>query len=319
MSFTAEVKEDLARIDGPTRPCAVAELSALTKVAGNLSFGSSGSYSLVLVTETPAAARVFLRLAHSVFDLQTTLSVHDSNFHRSRNRSRRSYVVTLAEQPGLDEALEEMGIVSLGQGVTLGVPWAQVRGPAERAAYLRGAFMGAGFVADPRGDFSLEFVCEGEPLALGIQAILDSVGVHSSINRRRQAFVVYAKSFDDVATLLSYMGASAKTMLLERVRVVRSLKNDVNRVVNAELANQRRALSAAQDQLELVGRAKEEIGYDAMPAALAQFCRLRERHPDLSLAELGQKADPPLSKSAIYHRLLRVRELLEERKGGVEG
>ncbi len=315
MSFTAEVKEDLARIDGPTRACAIAELSALIKVAGNLSFHDSGSYSLILVTETPAAARVFLRLAHGIFDLQTTLTMEDSSFHRSRNRSRRTYLVSLAEQPGLDEALETMGIVSLGQGVTIGVPWKQLQGPAERAAYLRGAFMGAGFVADPHGDFSLEFVCEGEPLALGIQAILDSVGVHSSINRRRQAFVVYAKSFDDVATLLSYMGASSKMMLLERVRVVRSLKNDVNRVVNAELANQRRALSAAQDQLVLVREAKEHPGLEKMPAALAQFCELRERHPDLSLAELGAKADPPLSKSAVYHRLLRLRDLVEEARG----
>lgn len=312
MSFTGEVKEDLARVDGPTRSCAVAELSALIKVAGNLSFHDSGSYSLVLATETAAAARAFLRLSHTTFDFQTMLNMRDSAFHRARNRVRRTYVVDVPEQPGLDEALETMGIVSLGRGVTVGVPWNVVKSPAERAAYLRGAFMGAGFVAGPRGDFSLEFVCEGEPLALGIQAILDSVDVHSRINRRRQAFVVYAKSFDDIANLLSFMGASNKTMLLEKVRVVRSLKNDVNRAVNAELANQRRALSAAQDQVELVHRARAELGEGAMPKAIAEFCDLRERYPDLSLAELGAQADPPLSKSAVYHRLLRLKALLAE-------
>ncbi len=312
MSFTGEVKEDLARIDGPTRSCAIAELSALIKVAGNLSFHETGSYSLVLATETAAAARVFLRLSHAVFGLDTTLTVRESSFHRSRSRARRSYVVSVAEQGELDRALEAMGIVSTGRGITLGVPWNVVRSQAERAAYLRGAFMGAGFVAGPRGDFSLEFVCEGEPLALGIQAILDSVDVHSRINRRRQAFVVYAKSFDDIANLLSFMGASAKTMLLEKVRVVRSLKNDVNRAVNAELANQRRALSAAQDQVELVRRARERLGEGAMSEAIAQFCDLRERYPDLSLAELGAMADPPLSKSAVYHRLLRLKALLAE-------
>ena len=310
MSFTAEVKEELARVTGASRAADIAELSALTRVCGTLSFHGSGSYSVRVSTETPAAARVFVRLAHQVFGLETNITMDESVLHRSRNRFRRHYLIVLSEQPGLDRALSAMGIVSVGRGLIQGIPEELVEGRGALGAYLRGAFMGGGFVADPRGDFSLEFRVEGEPLAEGLRELLARAGVRPRINRRRQAFVVYSRSFEDIATLLSYMGATRTTMVLENVRVMRSVKNDVNRTVNAELANQRRQLAAAQDQLALVERAEEDPGLDALPPAVAEFCRLRRAHPDLSFAELGALVDPPLSKSAIHHRYLRLKELV---------
>ena len=316
MSFTAEVKKELARITGPDRVCDVAELSALTRVCGTFSFHGSGSYSVSISTETNAAASVFIRLAHGIFKLDTTLTVDESVRHRYGNRFRRRFLVEIAEQPGLDRALAAMGIVSFGRGLAHGVPDELVGSRGAKATYLRGAFVGSGFVADPRGDFSLEFRLEGEPLALGIRDLLAEVGVRSRINRRRQAFVVYSKSFDDIATLLSLMGATRTTMLLESARVMRSVKNDVNRAVNAELANQRRQLASAQDQLALVERVEASELAGDLPPAVAGFCALRKAHPELSLAELGQVADPPLSKSAVYHRDLRLREIAESRSGG---
>ena len=106
---------------------------------------------------------------------------------------------------------------------------------------------------------------------------------------------------------------------LEEARAVKHVKNQVNRRVNAELANQTRSAGAAQRQLELI-EALDDLGLrPGLPEALETFCRLRENHPDLSLRDLGEMAQPPLSKSALYHRVLRLEKMVEEARASHEG
>lgn len=309
MSFTAEVKKELARIEEGDAAARVAELSALSKACGTLSFSGSGTYSLKVRTETASAARVFIKLSHGVFGLETDLTIRQSLLHRSGKSFRKSYLIEVSDQEGLERALQIMGIVQPGRGLSQGVPARFLRVPQVRAAYLRGAFMGSGFVADPRGDFAIEFLCEGEPYAEGLCELLACDDITMRINRRRQAFAVYSKNFDDITRLLSLMGAHHITLVLENMRALKSLKNDVNRTVNAELANQKRAVGAAQEQLALIDRVYERLGEEAVPAKVREFCELRRRYPDLTLRELGERATPALSKSAVYHRLLRLQAL----------
>ena len=160
MSFTAEVKDELARVGGSCPECAVAELAALVRVCGALSFHGSGAYSIRVSTETGAVARTVIRLAHEVFDLDTSLTVRRSNLHRSRN-----YLIEIPEQKGLEQALIRMGVLVLGRGLSSGIAARVVARPCCRAAYLRGAFMAGGFIADPRGDFHLEIAVTGDEFA----------------------------------------------------------------------------------------------------------------------------------------------------------
>jgi DNA-binding protein WhiA len=95
-------------------------------------------------------------------------------------------------------------------------------------------------------------------------------------------------------------------------REARQMRNTVNRLVNAEIANQNKAIYASIEQIEMIRRLKKRQGLDALPPALRQFARLRLKHPGVSLKELGELSDPPLSKSAVNHRMRRIRELLEE-------
>ena len=95
---------------------------------------------------------------------------------------------------------------------------------------------------------------------------------------------------------------------------MKSVKNDVNRRVNAELANQARSTGAAADQLALIDAVEREVGLDNLPPALAAFCEARRTHPDLSLRDLGATMRPPMSKSALYHRVLRLEQLLKQTK-----
>ena len=116
------------------------------------------------------------------------------------------------------------------------------------------------------------------------------------------------------SSLLKQIGAKRSVAEIEEARAVKLVKNDVNRRVNAELANQTRSAGAAQHQLALIDELEQRGLRDTLPDALAVFCDLRERYPDLSLRDLGEMADPPLSKSALYHRVLRLEKLFEANK-----
>ena len=172
--------------------------------------------------------------------------------------------------------------------------------------------MAGGFIADPRGDFHLELAVTGEDFANELAVLVGSLGVHARLNRRRGAYAIYLKSFDDIVTLLVAMGAARYAHTIEGVRAIKSVKNDVNRRVNAELANQNRAGDAADVQRALIDDAEQLIGLSALPRAVREFCELRRANPELSLAELGQELTPPASKSAMYHRLLRLQSLVDE-------
>ena len=306
MSFTAQVKDELSRVEGA--PSAeLAQLSALIRVCGTLSFRGAGRYSIRIATETGAVARTIIKLTHKLFDLETPLTVRRSVLHKTRN-----YLIEMPEQDELAEDLVRLGILVPGRGLATGVPVALLRTREARAAFVRGAFMAGGFIADPRGDFHLEIAVTGEDFARGLVSLVGSFGVSARLNRRRGAFALYLKSFDDVISLLRAMGAQRMARVVELARAQKSVKNDVNRRVNAEMANQARSTGAAASQLDLIDRAERGVGLAALPPALRAFCRARREHPELSLAALGAELDPPASKSAMYHRVLRLQQIVED-------
>ena len=307
MSFTARVKDELSRLEGSCGQCRYAELSAITRICGTLSFHGNGSYSIRVSTETGSVARVMIKLTHELFDLETPLTVRRSNLHKARN-----YLIEMPAQPRLQDALERLGIVGQGRGLVSGIPDQLLERRCCKESFVRGAFMAGGFIADPRGDFHLEIAVSSDPFAQGLLRILGDLGIAARVNHRRGSTVLYLKSFDDIVGLLRLMGAQRSARAIEIVRQVKSLKNDVNRRVNAELANQARSLGAAASQLALIDEAEATIGLRNMPPALREFCRLRREHPETSLAQLGKLANPPASKSAMYHRLLRLQKLIEE-------
>lgn len=307
MSFTVEVKDELSRVPVTDERCALAELSAMVRICGTLTFHGSGRYSLSVSTETGPVARSVFNLVHRLFDLEILYTPRRSRLHKARN-----HLIELPAQEGLEAALLALGILERGRGLAPGVPRHLLAGRASRAAFVRGAFMAGGFVANPRGDFHMEIAVTGEEYARGLIDVISSLGVTPRLNRRRGAFAVYVKSFDDEVALLRAMGATRSPRAVENVRFVKSKRNDANRMANADMANINRATQAASDQLALIERARRAPGLDALPKAVREFCEARLAHPELSLAELGAEMDPPVSKGALYHRLLRLQELVGE-------
>lgn len=304
MSFTAEVKDALSRVEGP-RSVELAQLAGMVRTCGTLALVGQMRFRLSFSTETGAVARSFVKVVHGVFDLGTQLTPRRSVLHKTHN-----YLITIADQPGLFEALVEMGVLLPSGGLASTIDDALVNTPEHAAAYLRGAFMAGGFVAAPHAEAHLELVAATRPFADGLMRLGVREGVRLRVGRRRGSFVVYTKNAEDIMAFLQVVGASKAALAIEGERAVRSVRNETNRLVNAELANQRKAAGAATDQTALIEAVAAEIGLARLPPALADFCELRLAHPELSLRELGEVAEPPLSKSAVYHRVRRLEGLL---------
>ena len=307
MSFSAEVRDELARQEPACEYCDLAVLAALVRVCGSLTLAGAGHYQLAVATETGAVARTMIGLTHKILKLKTEFTVRKSVLHKVRN-----YLITLPDQPDLGKALVLLGILDRKGNLVRQIPKFIVARDCCRLAYVRGALIAGGFIADPRGDFHLEIAVQGEDYARALAELISGLGVRARVNARRGAFAVYIKSAEDIVKFLRLVGADRSVAEIEDARAVKMVKNDVNRRVNAELANQGRSASAGQAQMELIGRL-EELGLrDGLPQALADFCDLREANPDLSLRDLGALADPPLSKSALYHRVLRLEKMVAE-------
>jgi len=306
VSFTAEVKDELSRIEPKRQCCLKAELAALVRIEGTLYFSGPNRYRLEVATETAPVARAVIKLLHGIYGLKTELTVRRSVLHKTNN-----YLITVPTQPHLSEALDELGIVGDG-GFSLGIDPKLVKKDCCAISYLRGAFLGGGFVADPHGDFHFELTAETEQLAEDLVKLMARFDVEARLAKRRGTYAVYLKGAEPIVNFLALVGAHRALLRTEDVRIIKSMRNDVNRLVNAEIANQQKTAEAAVYQVEAINALLAARGIENLPPALAELAELRLANPEASLRELGELADPPLTKSAVYHRVRRIEEMAAE-------
>lgn len=306
MSFTSEVKEELSRVGGVCSHCDRALLAALVRAEGTLLLSGAGKCRLEITTDSPSVARTIVRLMHDLYHLQTESTVRRSVLHKTPN-----YLIVVPDQESLRASLADIGIMD-GEGLNLGINPALVKKRCCAAAYLRGSFMGSGFVASPRGDFHFEMTVETEQLANDLVELMDARGIHARVMQRRNSYVVYLKSGTAISEFLALVGAHQCALAMENERVIKSVRNDVNRRVNAEMANQQKSTDASIDQIMHIRTILDHHDIATLPAGLQEFIRLRVSHPNATLKELGDLADPPLSKSAVYHRVRRIEQMARE-------
>ena len=314
MSFTAEVKDELSRVFPKAACCPKAELSALIRVEGTLHVTGPERFRLEVATETAPVARKTIKLMHEVYDLKTELTVRRSVLHKANN-----YLITVPTQPDLTRTLSDLGILDDAQRLTYGIAPQLVRKDCCAISYLRGAFLGGGFVADPHGDFHFELTAETEDLAGDLVELMSRFGIEAKVVRRRKLFSVYLKGAEPIVDFLALVGAHRALLRTEDVRILKSMRSQVNRLVNAETANVQKAADAAVSQLEDIRLLASTRGLEKLPPALSELAYLRLEFPDVSLRELGELADPPLSKSAVYHRIRRIEELASRARDAESG
>ena len=187
-----------------------------------------------------------------------------------------------------------------------------------RRSFIRGAFLAAGSVSDPEKSYHFEIVCTVPEKARQLQELLASYDVDAKVVLRKRHYVVYIKEGSQIVELLGLMGAHISLMQLENVRIVKEMRNSVNRKVNCETANLNKTVSAAVRQAEDIRYIQEKIGLDKLPMDLEETARLRLEHTEASLKELGDMLSPKVGKSGVNHRLRKLSQIADDLREGKE-
>ena len=177
---------------------------------------------------------------------------------------------------------------------------------------IRGAFLASGSISDPEKGYHFEIVCSDAKRAEQLQTIIRSFSVDAKIVQRKKSHVVYVKEGAQIVDMLAVMEANVALMDLENIRILKEMRNTVNRKVNCEAANINKTVNAAVRQVEDIQLISKTIGFESLSDGLAQIARLRLQYPDATLKELGMMLNPQVGKSGVNHRLRKLSEIADE-------
>lgn len=316
MSFSSKVKSEVCRYSDYKKDEAVAVLSAMMKSSGTLSLEGNKKISFKVVTENPAIARLIFKLLKEHFSIHTNLMVKKSNSLKKTN----VYIVCITEEMGVRSLLKDVGILKDEDGlmeINYKIPSDIVESENNKRMFIRGAFLGGGSISNPEKMYHLEFVTHDEEYAVDLSRLINTYSLNSKVIKRKSSFVVYIKEGEQIVDLLNIIGAHASLLELENVRIMKEMRNNVNRLVNCETANLSKTVNASVRQIESIKLIQKEIGLSRLPENLREIADLRLNYPDESLKELGKMLDPPVGKSGVNHRLRRIEKIAEEiRKEG---
>lgn len=310
MSFSLKVKNEVCRYTDLTKEEAIAELSAIMKASGTLGLGANKSITFKVVTENPAIARLIFKILKEHFNIHTKLLVKRSNSLKKNN----VYVVIIPEDVNVRGLLEEVGVLKKEELLTInyGIPENMVEDEGTKRAYIRGAFLGGGSISNPEKTYHLEFVTHNYDYAIELSKLINTYSLSSKVIQRKNSYVIYIKEGEQIVDLLNIIGAHSSLLQLENIRIMKEMRNNVNRLVNCETANLSKTVNAAVRQVESIKLIEEEIGLDRLPKNLREVAELRLEFPDESLKELGAMLNPPVGKSGVNHRLRRIEKIAEE-------
>uniref|UniRef100_UPI004056DAA3 DNA-binding protein WhiA n=1 Tax=Agathobacter sp. TaxID=2021311 RepID=UPI004056DAA3 len=275
MSFSSDVKAELARHCSKNRHCQIAELAAMIMFEGRISLKP---LELIFGSENPTLLGKYAILMKRAFHIDIS-------------------------KPLTKEDCKQM--IEAIQGLYLD------RMCCKRA-FIRGAFMATGSMSDPNKAYHFEIVCKTRAQAQRLQELMQEFETDAKIVERKSHHVVYLKEGSQIVDMLNVMEAYVSLMNLENVRILKEVRNSINRKVNCETANINKTVSAAVKQIADIERIRDTVGLDALPVPLREVARVRLEHPDAPLKELGDYLSPPVGKSGINHRLRRIAAFAEK-------
>lgn len=284
MSFSAKIKEELAKHISQARHCQIAELSAILHFCGQYGMGSDGSLTIGFQTENEAVIRKCFTLLKKTYNIDVGVVI-----------DREMQEKLFAKFGSLSEPVDPL----------------LIKNACCRRAFLRGAFLCCGSMSDPEKGYHLEFVCSHMEQAKQLKEVIAEFDIEAKIVPRKKYFVVYLKEGAGIVDLLNIMEAHVALMELENLRIVKEMRNSINRRVNCEAANISKTVHASARQVEDIKYIKEHYGFSRLPDNLREMAEVRLEYPDAALKELGEYLNPPVGKSGVNHRLRKLSELAD--------
>ncbi|WP_297522374.1 DNA-binding protein WhiA [uncultured Clostridium sp.] len=312
MSFSSKVKGEICRYSEISKDEALSEIAAIMKVSGTLAFSGKG-IKFRITTENPASARLAFTLLKEFFGIHAKLMVKKSNSLKKNN----IYMVVIDEEMGVKDLLKLTGILKEDDGIIsldYTIDNKFVNTEDKKRAFIRGAFVGGGSISNPEKTYHLEFVAHSEEFANDLRNIINHYKLNSKVIKRKNSFIVYIKEVEKIQDMLSVIGAHTCLLEIENVRIMKEMRNNVNRLVNCETANLSKTVNAAVRQVESIRYIDSTVGISRLPKNLQEIAYLRLENTEESLKELGELLDPPIGKSGINHRLRKIEKIAQELK-----
>ncbi|MGQ4667624.1 DNA-binding protein WhiA [Metabacillus halosaccharovorans] len=310
MSFASETKKELTNLE--LKPCCLkAELSALIRMNGSLSF-SNRMLILDIQTENAAIARRIYTLLKKQYEISVELLVRK----KMRLKKNNVYIVRLVQRA--KEILEDLNILDEGFTFYRSISENLVKKKCCKRSYIRGAFLAGGSVNNPEtSSYHLEIFSQYKEHNDSLCELMNTFELNSKTLERKKGFITYLKEAEKITEFLNIIGAHQALLRFEDVRIVRDMRNSVNRLVNCETANLNKTIGAALRQVENIRYIDNKIGLDALPDKLREIAKLRVEYQDVTLKELGEMVSSgTISKSGINHRLRKLDEIAEQLRSG---
>ncbi|MBO8464228.1 MAG: DNA-binding protein WhiA [Firmicutes bacterium] len=317
MSFSSEVKEEIARIISPARHCQIAEIAAIISLCGRVQISEFDTYKLLIQTENAGVARKYYSLLKKAFQITASIIIKRNLYLKKSH----TYLVKIDDH---EQAVKVL------QAIKLMDPYGQIQEEFSqithfvlqrdccKRAFIRGAFLASGSISDPEKNYHFEIVCTNEEKAKQLQEIMNTFHLDAKIVLRKKYYVVYIKEGARLVDILNVMEAHVALMKLENVRILKDMRNSVNRRVNCETANINKTVSAAMKQVEDIKYIQDTIGFSELSEGLAEIAKLRLSQPEATLKELGSMLNPPVGKSGVNHRLRKLSNIADDLRASQE-
>ena len=308
MSFSGKVKDELSKQCPVARHCQIAEVAAIISLCGRIGISQNDTYSVRIHTENIAVARKYFTLLKKAYNIDTEISIRQSS-------KLRNYTITIKHHKDAMKVLQasklidEYGEICENLSVSSNI---LIQKECCKRAFIRGAFLASGSISDPEKFYHFEIVCTTEDKAVQLKNIIQYFYIDAKIVERKKHFVVYIKEGAGIVDILNVMEAHVALMDLENVRILKEMRNSVNRKVNCETANLKKTVSAAVKQIEDIKFIRDKVGLSVLSDNLEEMARLRLDNPDASLKELGEMLTPAVGKSGVNHRLRKICEIADD-------
>ncbi len=306
MSFSGEVKEELAGQISSSRHCQIAELAAMVCYSGRLEQANTGNACLTIQAENEKVIRKGFTLLQKSFNICTGVT------------GKGPYFLKIEEKDQVSRLLQSLKLSeysSQKDGRMDTVNPLLIKNACCRRAYLRGAFLTTGSMSDPEKSYHLEFVCLTRRQALQLQEIIRDFDIEARIVTRKNHDIVYMKEGAGIVDLLNVTGAHISLMNLENLRIVKEMRNSINRRVNCETANITKTVNASTKQIQDIMLIQKTLGLKGLQDSLRKVAEVRLEYPEATLKELGEYLNPPVGKSGVNHRLRKLSEIAERIRG----
>lgn len=309
MSFASVTKKELTQIES-NECCAKAELAAIIRMNGSVHIRNL-QISLDVQTENAAIARRIYTLLKKVYQVHVELLVRK----KMRLKKNNVYVVRIGHEAR--HLLENLKIVDETFSFTRDIHRELVKKDCCKRAYIRGAFLAGGSVNHPEtSSYHLEIFSFYEEHNESLLQLLDYFGIKAKMIERKKGFVLYLKEGERISEFLNVVGAHQALLKFEDVRIMKDMRNSVNRLVNCETANLNKTVGAAIRQVENIKLIRNTVGIDALPERLQEIAKMRIEHQDISLKELGEMLEGKVSKSGVNHRMRKIEEFANQIRAG---